>query len=89
MKNQSFALPNALAVTTIIVYVSCRLLVGLFPDISFSIAQSWFHGIALSKQDTWNLTLSSFILGIISSALTAWVIGFIFAKVYDYLNKGK
>ena len=86
MKTQSYAIPNALAVTTAIVYVVCRLLVGLFPDISF-IAESWFHGIELSKLGNWNLTMSSFILGIISSAITAWIVGYIFIKVYGLLKK--
>lgn len=87
MKNQSYAIPHALAATTAIVYVLCRLLVGLFPDISFTIAQSWFHGISLSKQGAWNLTLSSFIVGVVSSAVTAWIIGYIFIQVYNFLLK--
>ena len=87
MKTQSYAIPNALAVTTAIVYVVCRLLVGLFPDISFAIAESWFHCIELSKLWNWNLTMSSFILGIISSAITAWIVGYIFIKVYGLLKK--
>lgn len=89
MKNQSYALPNALAVTTAIIYVLCRLLVGLFPDISFTIAQSWFHDIALSRQDVLSLTLSSFILGIVSSTVTAWIIGYIFIQVYNFFLKRK
>ena len=89
MKNQSYVLPNTLAVTTLIIFVLCRLLVGLFPDIFFTIAESWFHGIALSKLDTWNLTVSSFILGIVSSTITAWVLGYIFTQVYNYFTKRK
>ncbi len=89
MKNQSYVLPNTLAVTTLIVYVLCRLLVGLFPDTFFTIAQSWFHGIALNKLDSWNLTMSSFVLGIASSTITVWVIGYIFGYVYNYLQRRK
>lgn len=89
MKNQSYVIPNTLAVTTLIVYVLCRLLVGLFPDTFFTIAESWLHGIALSKLDIWSLTMSSFILGMISSTVTAWVFGFIFIQVYNYFKKSK
>ena len=78
MKVQSYAIPNALAVTTAIIYVLCRVLVGLFPDISFAIAQSWLHGIELSQLEAWNLTFVSFVLGIISSTITAWIIGYLF-----------
>lgn len=85
--NKAYAIPNSLAVTTAIIYVACRILVGLFPDAFFAIAQSWFHGIALSKLGAWSLTLESFILGLISSTITAWVVGFIFIKVYKLFNK--
>ena len=84
---QSYAIPNALAVTTAIIYVVCRVLVGLFPDVSFAIAQSWFHGIELGKLGAWNLTMSSFISGIISSTITAWIVGYIFIKVYRLFAK--
>lgn len=87
MKQQPYIIANALAVTTTIIYVICRVLVGLFPDVSFIIAQSWFHGIELSKLDSWNLTMSSFVLGLISSTISAWVIGYIFAKVYKLFIK--
>ncbi len=84
----SYTIPNALAVTTATVYVLCRILVSLFPDLSFTIAQSWFHGIELSKLDSWNLTTSSFILGIVSSTITVWVVGYIFANIYNYFIRG-
>lgn len=84
---KGYAIPNALAVTTAIVYAVCRLFVSLFPDASFAITQSWFHGIALSKLGAWDLTFGSFILGIISSAVTAWIIGYIFVKVFAFFRK--
>lgn len=87
MKHNPKATANAVGVTTAIVFVVCRILIGLFPDLSFAIAQSWFHGIALSKLDTFSLTFSSFVLGLISSTTTAWVIGYIFAKVYNSFAK--
>lgn len=84
---QSYVIPNALAVTTAIVFVVCIILVGLFPDISFSIAQSWFHGMELGKAGAWNLTFGSFVLGLISSTITAWIVGYIFIRVYRFLAK--
>ncbi len=87
MKQQPYAIPNALAVTAAIVFVVCRVLVGLFPDGFFAIAQSWFHGIELSKLDSWNLTMPSFILGLVSSTATAWVISYIFTRVYKLFVK--
>ncbi len=87
MKHNPVTTANAVGVTTAIVFVACRILVGLFPDISFTIAQSWFHGLQLTKLETWNLSFSDFLLGLISSTITAWVVGFIFAKVYNSFAK--
>lgn len=84
---KAYIIPNALAATTAIVFVACRILVGLFPDTFFTIAQSWFHGIQLNQLNSWNLTATSFTLGLISSTITAWVIGFLFVKVYKLFIK--
>lgn len=79
MKNQ-YALANTLAVTAAILFVICRVLVGLFPEASFAIAQSWFHGIGINQAGNWNLDAPSFILGLVSVTISAWVAGFIFAN---------
>lgn len=84
---KEYSIPNALAATTAIVYVVCRILVGLFPDASFAVAQSWLHGIELSQLGARSLTAQSFVLGIISSTVTAWIIGYIFVKVYKVFSK--
>ena len=78
---------NAVAATTAVVYLTCRALVGIFPDISFAVAQSWFHGIALSKLGSWNLTAGSFWLGLVSSTIGAWIIGYVFAIFFNALGK--
>lgn len=87
MKQKETVVANALAATTAIIYIACRILVGLFPDLSFTIAQSWFHGIKLEQLNLWSLTWSSFILGLISSTIMAWAIGCLFASVYSFFAK--
>jgi len=84
---QQYVIPNALAVTTAIIFVLCRILVGIFPDAFFAIAQSWFHGIGFSKLSVESLTMSSLLLGLISSTITAWAVGYIFIKVYKLFVK--
>lgn len=84
---KEYSIPNALAATTAIVYVVCRVLIGLFPDVSFVVAQSWFHGIELSQLGERNLTVGSFVLGIISSTVTAWVVGYIFVAAHKAFSK--
>lgn len=87
MKHEPIVTANAAGVTVAIVYVVCRVAVALFPDVSMSIAQSWFHGLALSKISGWDLSLGSFILGFMTSTVTAWLTGYVFAKAYNYFAK--
>ncbi len=87
MKNNTFAIANTLAVTTGIFYVGCRLLVGLFPDLMFSIAQSWLHDIVLTKVAALSLSPETFILGLVSSVATAWIVGYLYSTIYGYFGK--
>ncbi len=89
MKHDPMASANAAGLTTAVVYVVCRVLVGLFPDWFFSMAQSWFHGIELQKLGTWNLTLENFIFGVVTATITAWLIGWCFAHCYNMFLKKK
>lgn len=87
MKHEPNATANALAITVAILYVVCRIAVALFPDLAMSVAQSWFHGLELSKVSGWNLSMGSFILGLITSTAGAWLVGYIFASAYNYFAK--
>ncbi|KKR10829.1 MAG: hypothetical protein UT39_C0014G0018 [Candidatus Woesebacteria bacterium GW2011_GWA1_39_21] len=86
MKNNPTATANALAVTGGIFYIACRILVGVFPDLMYTIAQSWFHGIGMAS-GSWNLSLESFFIGLISFVVFAWVTGYLFASIYNYFSK--
>lgn len=87
MKHEPNATANAAAVTVAALYVICRIAVALFPDLAMSVAQSWFHGLELSKISGWNLSMGSFILGLATSAGGAWLVGYLFANVYNYFVK--
>ncbi|MCL5797354.1 MAG: DUF5676 family membrane protein [Patescibacteria group bacterium] len=87
MKHEPNATANAAAVTVAALYVVCRLAVSLFPDLAMSVAQSWFHGLELSKVSGWNLSMGSFILGLVTSTVSAWLIGYVFASAYNYFAK--
>ena len=84
MKHEPNVTANALAVTSAALYVFCRLAVSLFPGLAMSVAQSWFHGLEVSRVSGWSLTLSSFILGLVTLTASAWLTGYLFAKVYNY-----
>lgn len=87
MKHNPTALANALATVTAGVYLVCRVLVGLFPGMMFSVAQSWLHGIELSRLNSWNLSLGAFFVGLISSAAFSWLVGYFIAVAYNYFDK--
>lgn len=87
MKHNPMATANAAGATTAVVFVACRLFVGLFPDFMFSIAQSWFHGIELTKLEVWNITPVAFLWGLLSSAIFAWIAGYLFAYFYNMFVK--
>ncbi len=87
MKHEPNATANAAAVTVGALYIVCRIAVALFPDLATSVAQSWFHGLELSKVSGWNLSMGSFILGLLTSTASAWLIGYVFANAYNYFVK--
>ena len=87
MKHDPKATANASAVTVAIIYIVCRIGIALFPDLGMTIAQSWFHGIQLTQISELNLSLGSFVLGLTTSTIGAWLIGYLFAKLYNYFLK--
>lgn len=84
MKHLPMSTANATAATVAIVYIVCAVSVLLFPDITMTIARSWFHGIDISK-----LTLStqtnpsSLVLGFLTATGSGWLLGYVFAGFYN------
>ena len=87
MKFNPRIIANTSGVTIAIVYITCALAVGLFPEFTMSVTRSWFHGIDLSKISTWNISAGSLILGFVTAVGYAWFIGYIFANAYNYFLK--
>lgn len=87
MKHSPKATANAAATTVAIIYIVCRVGVSLFPDLSMTIAQSWFHGIQLTQLNELNFSLDSFLLGLVTSTIGAWLVGYLFASLYNYFAK--
>ena len=83
MKHDVTATANATSITIGAFYVICRVLVGIFPGFMFAIAQSLLHGMALTQVGTWNLSVGNFVLGLITSIVSAWIVGYMFATVYN------
>lgn len=87
MKHDPQVTANALAATMAIVFVACRLLVGMLPGFMFGMAQSWFHGVALTRMSSWSVSTPTFLFGLISATVSAWLTGYLFATLYNYFLK--
>lgn len=82
------AVANAVAVTTVAIYVVCALAIVLFPDLSIGIAQSWFHGIDITQLQAFNVTPGSFVYGLVTATIGAWAVGYFYAFVFNmFLGK--
>ena len=76
MKHDPIATANAMAVTVAFIAVVCALAIILAPELSLGIAQSWFHGIDLSKgQTVVGPSLGSILYGWITATIGGWVVG--------------
>ena len=83
MKHNPFATALASALTVASFYILCRVFVGLFPTFSYSVMQAWFHGLAPQSMGRFDLTTSSFILGLVTATVVAWLIGWCYAHCYN------
>lgn len=88
-KKSPIVMANAAGATTSIIYIVCRLLVGVFPDWMLAISQSWFHTAQVQTGANWNLSPGMFILGLISSSISAWLVGYLFAIFYNIFLREK
>lgn len=88
-KFNAVALANALAAATGLVSLLCAFSIILFPEFSLSIAQSWFHGLDLSKISGSKVTVESLIIGLVTMTTGAWAVGYVFAEVYNFSAKEK
>jgi len=87
MKHNPVATANATAITIAVVYITCATAVALFPDFTMNVTRSWFHGIDLSKISSWNFSLGSLILGLVTATSYGWFIGYVFATAYNTFDK--
>lgn len=87
MKHDLMATANALAATVGVIYVVCAVLVTLLPGVSMAVAQSWFHGIDITRISSWNVTVGSFIMGLVTSIAFSWAVGYLFAYTYNLFAK--
>jgi len=89
MKHEPKVTAKALAAKIGLIYVVCAVSIVLFPGLAMTIAQSWFHGLDLSKIFGLRVTPGSFVLGFITSTAGGGLVGYVFAKAYNYFLASK
>ncbi len=90
MKHDPMATANAAAVTVAFIAVVCALAIILAPEVSLGVAQSWFHGIDLTKVRTAIApSAGSVVYGWITATIGGWIVGYVFATAYNWFAPKK
>jgi hypothetical protein len=74
---------NAFALTTVVIWIVCSVVVWLFPGFSMLITKWWMHGMEIGIMGEWNLTLYNFIMGGLTLGVSFWIIGWIFGWAWE------
>ncbi len=88
MKLNEMAFANAFTAVGIGVYVLCRLVSLVAPDLLFSVGKSWFHTFSLdSVRTVVPMDLGTFLLGGVTLGALTWVTFYAGAMLYNNLAK--
>jgi len=85
MKLREMGLANAFGVLGAVYYLVCFTVASVAPQVYKAVAASWMHMIDLSG--VWKSAPSGFLLGIVSFTASAWISGWLLAKVYNSFAK--
>lgn len=77
----------ALATTSAILYLICAVFYWLFPKGIMNYANYMFHGIDLSSIASKTMTLGNTIIGLILIFVSSYLVGILFASLYNYFIK--
>lgn len=78
------AAANSLAAVSLAIYVICRALSLVVPDLLYSVGQSWFHTFSLGSAKTvMPLDFGTFITGALTLGLLAWITGYVIVALYN------
>ena len=81
-------LANSVAAVWGAAYALCGIAAMLLPNLYFGVLNNWFHSINLELiKSTTPLSLSSFLVGLVTFVAYLWVITFATASVYNAWSK--
>ncbi len=82
------AFANAFGLVGLGLYIGCRILTLIVPDLLFAVGQSWFHTLTLgTARGVAPMDVNTFLLGGITFGALAWVTGYAFAYLYNNFAK--
>lgn len=82
LKEVAFA--NAFTLVSLGVYVVCRVLSLVAPDLLFSVGKSWFHTFSLeSMKAVAPFDLGTFIFGAVTLSVLVWATTYVGAFLYN------
>ncbi len=76
-----------LGTTSTIVYVICSIWYNIAPKSLIGYGNYLFHGIDLDSITSKTVTFSSIIIGLVLIFISGYLIGTLFAMLYNYFNK--
>ena len=87
MANKLNAKKVALSVAYVIsiVYITCAIAIAIAPQFIVNVFGALFHGIDISQIST-TPTLGRTILGLVEIFLLGYIVGWLFAKIYNRLE---
>ncbi len=78
----------SLAIVSVTLSILCAVLIALAPEAALNFFGSIFHGIDIAKI-TVPVAFSGVLTGLIAIAVVAFITGWLFAEVYNYLSNIK
>ena len=69
-----------------IVSLACLLLIVIAKEFTINLFGAIFHGIDLNQIEASNITIGSAILGFVEVIVIGFVLGWLFAVIYNKLN---
>ena len=85
---QPLPFANAATVVSLVLYVICRALTLLAPDLVFAIGRSLFHTLNVdAMKATTAFDLGSFVIGAVTLAIVVWVSAYALAAIYNRFSQ--
>ena len=77
----------AVASVSSIAYIFCATLLAVSPALLFKLTKDMFHGVDITKIASYPVPLGSAILGFLEIIIAAYIIGWLFAIIYNAFIK--